>query len=198
MTRLIQYFKRIANVIFFALPGQYRKRKLEILEEMFLKSIKLLKEIDEPYWLDFGTLLGYYRSGGIIPHDVDIDVAMMVSSYDAVKALKDKMPKGLRFYDTSAHHEGPKIYFSYKGYDFDIFFYEDEGDTIRTFVEANYPNERQHIPKKLVYPLKRDSFLGEQVTIPCDTKGYLEMMYGYLGTGGWRDQNTGLWHPPKA
>jgi len=198
MIRLVQYLKRVANVVLFALPGQYRQRKLEILEEMFRKSISVLKASGEPYWLDFGTLLGYHRSGGIIPHDIDIDVAMMERSYDAVKKLKDRMPKGLRFYDTSKNHKGPKVYFSYKGYDFDIFFYEDEGDTVRTFVEANYPNERQHIPKKLVFPLKEDAFLGEQVTVPKDTPGYLKLMYGYLGTGGWRDQETGLWHPPKA
>lgn len=197
MIRLIQYLKRFANVVLFALPGQYRERKLQVLEKMFQKSINLLKQSGEPYWLDFGTLLGYHRTGGIIPHDIDIDVAMMESSYESVKALKDKMPKGLRFYDTSANHDGPKIYFSYKGYDFDIFFYEDEGDTVRTFVEANHPNERQYIPKKLIFPLKEDSFLGEEITVPNDTLGYLELMYGYLGTGGWRDPDTGLWHPPK-
>ncbi|WP_424962258.1 LicD family protein [Ekhidna sp.] len=198
MIRLIQYLKRVANVVLFALPGQYRQRKLAILEEMFRKSISVLKESGEPYWLDFGTLLGYHRTGGIIPHDIDIDVAMMESAYESVKKLKDKMPKGLHFYDTSANHEGPKVYFSYKGYDFDIFFYEDKGDSVRTFVEANYPNERQHISKKLIFPLKEDSFLGERVTVPNDTLGYLELMYGYLGTGGSRDQKTGLWHPPKS
>ncbi|SNS59706.1 LicD family protein [Ekhidna lutea] len=198
MLRLTQYIKRIANVVLFALPGQYRKRKLQILEEMFQKGLLVLNETGEAYWLDFGTLLGYHRTGSIIPHDVDIDIAMMESSYEKVKALKDKLPKGLSFHDTSANHEGPKIYFSYKGYDFDIFFYEDEGETIRTFVEADYPNERQHIPKELVYPLKEDIFLGETVTVPSNTLAYLELMYGYLGTGGWRDQKTGLWHPPST
>lgn len=197
MIRLSQYIKRIANVVLFALPGQYRKRKLQILEEMFQKAIDLLKETDEPYWLDFGTLLGYHRSGGIIPHDVDIDIAMMESSYEKVKDLKNRMPKGLKFYDTSENHEGPKIYFSYKGYDFDIFFYEDEGDTVRSFVEANWPNERQHLSKDLIFPLKSDQFLNREITVPVKTQEYLETMYGYLGTGGWRDQTTGLWHPPK-
>lgn len=198
MIRLTQYIKRIANVILFALPGQYRKRKLKILEDMFRKSIHLLQKTGEPYWLDFGTLLGYHRSGGIIPHDVDIDIAMMESSYERVKELKNRMPRGLRYYDTSENHEGPKVYFSYKGYDFDIFFYKDEGETIRTFVEADYPNERQHIPKEIVFPLKTDTFLSEQITIPNDTKAYLELMYGFLGTGGWRDQKSGLWHPPAG
>ncbi|MFK7951625.1 MAG: LicD family protein [Ekhidna sp.] len=198
MIRLSQYIQRIANVILFALPGQYRKRKIHVLEEMYRLSIDLLKETGEPYWLDFGTLLGYYRSGGIIPHDVDIDVAMMESSYEKIKELKNKMPKGLKFYDTSANHEGPKVYFSYKGYDFDIFFYEDKEENIRTFVDANYPNERQLIPKELVYPLKKDEFLGLEITVPNNTKGYLELMYGYLGTGGSRDPQTGLWQAPKT
>lgn len=197
MIRLFQYLKRIANVVLFALPGQYRQRKLQILEEMFRLSISVLKNSGEPFWLDFGTLLGYHRTGGIIPHDIDVDVAMMESSYEALKKQKSNMPKGLKFYDTSHNHLGPKIFFSYKGYDFDVFFYEDEGETVRTFVEANHPNERQHIPKNLIWPLKEDDFLGEKVTVPSDTKGYLELMYGYLGTGGSRDPETGLWHPPK-
>lgn len=197
MIRLSQYIQRIANVILFALPGQYRKRKIYVLEEMYRLSIALLKETGEPFWLDFGTLLGYHRSGGIIPHDVDIDIAMMESSYQKISELKNKMPRGLKFYDTSANHEGPKVYFSYKGYDFDIFFYEEKDQTIRTFVEADYPNERQYIPMELVFPLKEDDFLGVNITVPNDTKGYLELMYGYLGTGGSRDQETGLWHAPN-
>lgn len=197
MIRLSQYIKRVANVILFALPGQYRKRKLQILEELFHLSISVIKKSGEPFWLDFGTLLGYYRTGGIIPHDIDIDVAMMESSYDKVHALKDQMPKGLKFYDTSANHQGPKIYFSYKGFDFDIFFYEDEGETVRSFVEANWPNERQHIPKEIIFPLKKDNFLSENISAPKDTEGYLKLMYGYLGIGGTRNQETGLWHPPQ-
>lgn len=163
---------------------------------MFSLSVKNLRKSGEPFWLDFGTLLGQYRSNSIIPHDIDIDVAMMKSSYEEVRKLQDQMPKGLRFYDTSANHNGPKIFFSYKGFDFDIFFYEDEGSTIRQFVDAKYPNERQHIPKELVFPLKVVKFLGEEVFVPTNSKGYLELMYGYLGTGGTRDPETGLWHPP--
>jgi len=198
MIRLIQYLKRFANVVFFALPSQYQQRKLQILQEMYTLSVHILKQTGEPFWLDFGTLLGQFRSNSIIPHDIDIDVAMMEASYNKVKELKNKMPRGLKFYDTSHKHHGPKIFFSYKGFDFDIFFYEDEGETIRSFVEANWPNERQHIPKSIVFPLKTVTFLGQEVSVPKDSKAYLEKMYGYLGTGGWRDQKTGLWHPPNS
>ncbi len=197
MLRIIQYLKRITNVVLFALPGKYRERKLQILEEMYHLSIDVLKKSGEPFWLDFGTLLGYHRTGSIIPHDIDIDLAMMESSYKKVEALKSDLPRGLKFYDTSQYHEGPKIYFSYKGYDFDVFFYEDVEESVRSYVEASYPNERQHIPKSLIFPLKEDTFLGRDITVPNDTLGYLEMMYGYLGTDGWRDQRTGLWHPPS-
>ena len=164
---------------------------------MFSLSVKTLRNSGEPFWLDFGTLLGQYRTNSIIPHDIDIDVAMKRESYDKVAQLIEEMPKKLKFFDTSKNHAGPKIFFSYKGFDFDIFFYEDEGPTIRQFVDAKYPNERQHIPKELVFPLKKVNFLGEDVYVPNNSKGYLELMYGYLGTGGTRDQKTGLWQAPQ-
>ena len=197
LLRISQYLKRIANVVLFTFPGQYRKRKLRILEEMYRLSISVLRKSGEPFWLDFGTLLGYHRLGGIIPHDIDIDIAMMESSYEAIKALKKDMPKGLTFHDTSAKYYGPKVFFSYKGYDFDVFFYEDKEEEVRSYVETKYPNECQNIPKKLIWPLKEDHFLGERITVPSNTPGYLELIYGYLGTGGIRNPKTGLWHPPK-
>lgn len=196
MMRLIQYIKRIANVVLYTLPGRYQQRRIQILEQMYQLSVDTLEKTGEPFWLDFGTLLGQYRSNGIIPHDIDIDVAMMESSYEAVTKIKSKMPKGLKFYDTSHNHAGPKIYFSYKGYDFDIFFYQDEGETIRQFVDAKYPNERQSLSKDFVFPLKEVAFLDRKVRVPFNSKKYLEKMYGYLGTGGTRDQVTGLWHGP--
>lgn len=163
---------------------------------MYKLSIQTLKKSGEPFWLDFGTLLGQYRLNSIIPHDIDIDVAMMKNSYEAVARLKSQMPKGLKFYDTSKNHAGPKIYFSFKGYDFDVFFYEDLGENVRSFVEAKYPNERQYIPKEMVFPLAENTFLGEKVWVPKDSAAYLKRMYGYLGTQGTRDKETGLWHQP--
>ena len=197
MIRLIQYAQRIANVVLFAWPGQYRKRKLQILEEMFQLSIKALQGTNEPFWLDFGTLLGQYRHKGIIPHDIDVDVAMMEDSYEKVKELKTQMPKGLMFYDTSHKHDGPKVYFSYKGFDFDIFFYQSQESTIQCYLNTHHLNEIQKIPKDLVFPAKDVEFLGMKVGIPNNTKGYLEKMYGYIGEGGTRDKTTGLWNPPS-
>lgn len=198
MDRILLYIERFANVVLFALPGQYRQRKLKILENLYRLSVSTIKKTGEPYWMEFGTLLGHYRTRAIIPHDKDIDFAMMESSYEVIKKIKKSdLPKGLRLFDSSKNHLGPKVYFTYKGFDFDIFFYRDEGDTIINFVEGKYPNERQHIPKNIIFPIKKDVFLGEEIFVPNKTEEYLKLIYGYLGTGGWRDQKTGLWHPPK-
>lgn len=163
---------------------------------MYQLGVGVLQELEEPFWLDFGTLLGYYRGGDIIPHDIDIDVGMMESSYEKITEMKDRMPPGLSLHDSSANHNGPKVYFSYKGFDFDVFFYKQHGDHFKCYLEGAPFNETQLIHEKLIFPLKEASFKGKTVQVPKDTEGYLQQMYGYLGMGGTRNKETGLWEAP--
>ena len=197
MLRIYQYILRVANVVLFAFPWNYRKKKLQILGEMYHLSVNVLSKLNEPFWLDFGTLLGCYREGDIIPHDIDIDVSMMETSYEKVRQLRGRMPPGLILHDTSSNHKGPKLYFSYKGFDFDIFFYKSYGDRIKCYLEGAAPNETQFIQKELVFPLKPAVFKEKSVWVPNHTREYLEQMYGYIGNDGTRNSETGFWSPPS-
>ena len=64
---------------------------------MYQLGVGVLQELGEPFWLDFGTLLGYYRGGDIIPHDIDIDVGMMESSYEKICEMRGPHACGIEF-----------------------------------------------------------------------------------------------------
>lgn len=145
------------------------------------------------YWLDFGTLLGFYREKGLIPHDIDVDYSMPQDAYEKILSMRHMIPQGFRWYDSSYRHNGPKLYMNYKGFDIDIYFYTDLGNSVRSTEKTRYPNEQQEIPKSLIFPLKETIFLGQAVKVPNQVKKYLELIYGYIGTQGKRNKKTGFW-----
>ena len=48
----------------------------EKLKELFVKWTTISKELKVPYFLNFGTLLGTWRNGDLIPTDSDIDLVI--------------------------------------------------------------------------------------------------------------------------
>ena len=48
----------------------------EILQTIYSSPLK-----DYDIWLDFGTLLGYYRENDFISHDLDMDFGIIIPDY---------------------------------------------------------------------------------------------------------------------
>lgn len=193
LLRLSQYLQRFIHVYIFAIIGQAQRRKMKVLEEFFQLSVDFLNQTGEEYWMDFGTLLGYHREGRIIPHDIDVDFGLHEKSYKSILNKKHLLNPKIKFYDSSHRHRGPKLYFNYKGFDVDVYFYEDLGEGLRSYENTKWPNERQSIPKQFVYTLKEIVFLNKKCKIPAQSQKYLEYIYGYLGTDSVRNQETGFW-----
>ena len=61
--------------------------ELQVLREVLMKN-------EVPFWIDFGTLLGAYRDGKMIPWDYDTDVSVWIDDAEkmlaAVQAMKSK------------------------------------------------------------------------------------------------------------
>lgn len=193
MQRIIQYIQRWANIYLTTLPGSYQQRKVELIQDFFIKVNGLMLSLEKEYWIDFGTLLGYYREGRIIPYDIDVDFGMHEKYYQYVLNLGKQLPKGMTLYDSTCKHRGPKVYFSYKGIDADVYFYEDLGETIKSYENSQYPNEISEIPKSLIFPLREGCHLGQKTFLPAKTKEYLEHVYGYIGKDAVRNKETGYW-----
>jgi len=55
----------------------------EILNVVYSSDLK-----DYNIWLDFGTLLGYYRENDFISHDLDMDFGVQVSSFEEFEVIE--------------------------------------------------------------------------------------------------------------
>lgn len=194
LSSIIQKLQRIINVYFTTTPGNYTNKKLEILSKIYEVTNDYMKKTGAMYWIDFGTLLGYHREGTILPHDIDVDFGAHEDEFDKIWSKRNELPKGFKLYDTSDRHRGPKLYFNYKGFDADVYFYEDKDGTLTSYENSHYPNERTPYPKELAMPVKPAEFLGQKTFVPAQPVKYLEHIYNYLGSNGWRDKKTGYWY----
>jgi len=60
----------------------------------FLKEVKeVLDKAGVTFWIDFGTLLGFYREGGFLRGDPDIDIGVKREDQDKVIAVASELEK---------------------------------------------------------------------------------------------------------
>ena len=51
--------------------------KRKDLREAVFAICEVYEQQNQTHWIDFGTLLGAYRSGDVLPHDGDADVSRL-------------------------------------------------------------------------------------------------------------------------
>jgi len=77
------------------------ERKHKALLTYFHVAVDIFNHAGVDFWLDWGTLLGYWRGSSLIPHDYDVDFGF--DANDAAKVLasaKAVLRAPLRIYDT--------------------------------------------------------------------------------------------------
>lgn len=146
--------------------------RVEPLEGKDVLSVLLdgLKYIDGKHWLSAGTLLGLERDGGFIPHDTDIDIAVigpeeikMGEDYEPIRFVtKDDKPMQRAYI-----HKPSNIIF-------DIFHYYEKEDKIYNTQEQGSIYRSKH----LIEPLSIKSYLGHKFSVPNDVNAYLTEWYG--------------------
>lgn len=197
INRLARLFTRY--IILYGHFGSKKRQlfKLDILKTIFKVTNNYLNHLGIDYWIVDGTLLGYHRIKDILKHDTDIDIGVHESAYQVIWQNRNKLPNGFKMYNTSKKHRGPKLYISYKGWEADIYFFEDQGNLLQSYATGRMSGEYLPFPKEYIYPIQKARFLDESTCVPNQVVPYLEHVYGYIGEDAIQDKKTGYWYKVK-
>lgn len=173
----------------------FSKKELEDLQKGQKIMTNMLKEFDNicrtnalKYWCVGGTLIGAVRHKGWIPHDADIDVAMLKSDYEQLQnIIQKRLSKNYWFQDKSTDKyyksDVGKIRYLYAQYDdykcqdwhngiqLDIFVFKDNQEKI---LSAPYEGKGdiKSIEKNIIFPLKELYFDDVLVYVPNNYEKY--------------------------
>lgn len=169
-------------------------------DKIALKQMaQLLDEANITWWVDCGTCLGAYRYGGVIPWDMDIDIAVLRPDFDNVLQIFKQLDPKIAFVEDWSSREHPKSLLKV--------FVRDSTNAEKTIDVYHYnilPQERklqfilahEHayflsdlwkkreavfttpVSYDVVFPLKRARFDGIEINVPHDTTAYLQRFYG--------------------
>lgn len=174
------------------------QKRLAVLETLFRTVNAYLRRLEVEYWLADGTLLGYYRCGGILAHDTDVDFAVPEAGFEVIRRNRSLLPAGYTMYDTGYRHRGPKLYVTCKGWEADLYFFEDLGDSLLSYAPVLNKGLELPFPREVIYPLRETDFLGETTYIPHQVEDYLEQVYGYIGEDAVYDRTTKYWYKKSS
>jgi hypothetical protein len=174
-------------------PLLTRKQKIEIqaLKEM----VSLLEAHKIIYWIDFGTCLGAYRHGGIIPWDYDIDIGIFQEDHENVKRILSTLnPEEYQVQDWSSYARPKTLLklFVKKTKNFiDIYHYKiDEKENsisyIFTYEDSPLPESWKKrdlqalkpFQYRQIFPLKKAMFDGLTTWAPNQVVDFLHNKYG--------------------
>lgn len=189
---------------FYKLYANYQRKKyikhIQELSENFhregetvLKDFaQILNEHSIPFWLDYGTLLGYHREHDFIGHDTDIDTGVFIEDAERVKQALEKNGFKLvrRYYNVDG--SGMEHCYCKKGFKttIDVFFYERDNDSVTCYSYYPLPNIdiNKNLYKEIPFTtyactmpfcgLKKTTFKAIEVYVPIDIEGYLIANYG--------------------
>jgi phosphorylcholine metabolism protein LicD len=171
-----------------------KKQKVEI--QALKEIITLFEENGILYWIDFGTCLGAYRYGGIIPWDWDIDIAILQDDHENVKRILATLDKEkYKIQDWSSYTRPQsllKLYVKETKNFLDIYHYRIDEEEKKiyynyTFEDSPFPQSwkktdlpaaRQPLKYETIFPLKLAKFDSLTVRAPNDVVEFLHARYG--------------------
>lgn len=186
--------------LYRARKDKERLKHMNAINEAFKReAVSVLKLYSEAmftnrlvFWLDYGTLLGYYREHDFIKHDFDLDTSAWFKDHERIKVVLESAGfERVRYYYLR-NRDGMEE--CYKHRDFattvDVFYYFNEGD--KSYCFSFNPlvsmTKKRHLNKVQKSKARKwtfakitpvvSEFKGVKVYVPENTGKYLASTYG--------------------
>lgn len=165
-------------------------RRSSLLRENFQEVLKIIynSELNKyDLWLDFGTLLGFYRENDFINHDLDMDFGIIINDYDDFLEkekylIRNGFTRTKEFYYKNRLVE---LSYSYKGLNVDFIVYRKKADVIESDTIFFMTNALGKPTRYEVYnyslpfsELEEHNFKAVGIKVPNNTREYLSKLYG--------------------
>jgi len=158
------------------------------------------------WWIDYGTLLGYLRDGGMIRYDKDGDLGVHGGDRDKLLALQPEL-LGLGYHavfspirPTQRFRSGDrmKVWVSNRNHtNVDLFVWYPDKPKKGYLDRKNYIGadlyKGRDFPMDWAFPLQRGQWDGIDVSVPAEPKLLAEHRYGPSWVDELREK-----HPPEA
>ena len=180
---LIKKLNEKANVELDSTRSRLLKENFEEILNIVYSSE--LKKYD--IWLDFGTLLGYYRERDFINHDLDMDFGIIIPNYaDFLVVEKELLDKGFQrtkefYFDKNL----VELSYNYKGLNVDFILYKKDSNKISSDTIFYMTNALGNPTRYEVYHyelpfngVEECNFKNTIVNIPGNVEEYLSNLYG--------------------
>ncbi|MFJ5486605.1 LicD family protein [Hansschlegelia beijingensis] len=140
--------------------------------------------------LCYGTLLGAVREGGLIAHDDDIDMAVVISSAEKEVGLRDVASALERSGFQAALDKRAYLRVKRKSGPISIDLFPIIPESEKSVLMLMEGMKIRAVPRRVVLPLGSMMFKGMQFGVPADPEGFLEERYG----PGWRVPQRKIFH----
>lgn len=171
----------------YSVPARRRVLK-RVGKAVLADLVRIVDKHGIPAFPCCGTLLGFIRDGGFMPHDDDMDWSVIPGEWTPVRVLKTLLDEGFE-YVFGFVYDGKLIEFNlrYKGLPIDFIMYDDDGKYFNEHVfyyvpGTNYPSPNANtvkvFPNMRFFELTRREIYGIQVPVPKDAEAVCADHYG--------------------
>ena len=159
--------------------------KPSVSKENLRKALKVIADtmadIDVPYFICYGTLLGFVRNNDVIDNDDDVDILISIDDYKAFWEKIRTVPNITHFYhDNDSMFDAFYISIDDITVQWDVYVYKFEPTNKYLIETQNFVgnNTYMELPIEYCLPIRKEGMADIEVYVPANPTALVKYLYG--------------------